>query len=78
MAEPECPQKAPYVLELSAGTYYWCSCGKSTHQPYCDGSHGDTDFLPVPLTLKEKTQVAFCGCKRTKNQPLCDGAHQNL
>ena len=78
MADPICVQKAPYVLELAAGTYYWCSCGKSKEQPYCDGSHEGTEFVPVPLTLKEKTQVAFCGCKHSKNAPLCDGAHQNL
>jgi CDGSH-type Zn-finger protein len=78
MAEPICTQKAPYVIELEAGTYYWCSCGKSANQPYCDGSHENTEFTPVPLELTEKTKVPFCGCRCTKNAPRCDGSHQTL
>jgi len=78
MAEPVCAQKAPYVMELEAGTYYWCSCGKSANQPFCDGSHKGTQFVPVSLEVSEKTQVAFCGCKRTKDAPRCDGAHTSI
>lgn len=78
MAEPVCTQKTPYVLDLEAGSYYWCSCGKSENQPFCDGSHKDTEFTPVELKLGEKTQVAFCGCRRTKDSPRCDGSHNNV
>ncbi|RKZ57376.1 MAG: CDGSH iron-sulfur domain-containing protein [Candidatus Parabeggiatoa sp. nov. 2] len=78
MAEPVCAQKAPYVMDLDAGTYYWCSCGKSANQPFCDGSHKGTEFAPTPLELSEKTQVAFCGCKHTKDAPRCDGSHKNI
>lgn len=75
MAEPICAQKAPYVIDLEVGSYYWCSCGKSAEQPFCDGSHKGSEFTPVELKLDDKTQVAFCGCKQTKNQPHCDGTH---
>ena len=50
MSEPDIPQKSPYILELEAGTYYWCACGKSADQPFCDGSHTDTEFEPVEFT----------------------------
>ena len=79
MAEPVIAQKAPYAVAVEAGkTYYWCSCGKSAKQPFCDGSHKGTEFAPVAWTA-EKTETAwFCGCKHTASQPLCDGAHKTL
>ncbi len=74
MAESKCPYS---VLNLEAGTYYWCSCGKSASQPFCDGSHKGTTLTPVPLELTEKTEVIFCGCKKTKKIPYCDGFSHN-
>ena len=76
--EPEIPQKVPYVMEIEAGTYFWCSCGKSTKQPYCDGSHKGSDFVPVKEVVTEKKRVAWCGCKHSSNAPFCDGAHAGL
>ncbi|MFP5505323.1 MAG: CDGSH iron-sulfur domain-containing protein [Gammaproteobacteria bacterium] len=78
MAEPVIAQKAPYALELEAGTYYWCACGKSKNQPFCDGSHKDTEFTPLRFELAEKTKVWLCGCKHSGNKPFCDGAHKKL
>lgn len=79
MSEPECPQKWPYPVEVEAGqTYYWCSCGRSSTQPFCDGSHQGTEFEPVAYLAANNETVYFCGCKRTGNPPMCDGAHQNL
>jgi CDGSH iron-sulfur domain-containing protein 3 len=78
MSEPICTQKSPYVLDVDAGTHYWCACGKSANQPFCDGSHKGTEFTPVPLEVKEKTQVAFCGCRRSKDAPRCDGSHNQV
>lgn len=78
MSEPTMPQKSPYVLELEPGEYWWCSCGKSSNQPFCDGAHKDTDFSPVSFELKEKTTVALCGCKKSGGTPFCDGAHSDL
>lgn len=59
-------------------TYYWCSCGLSKTQPFCDGSHIGTDFSPVLFTAKVDAIVGFCGCKFTKTPPICDGYHKNL
>ncbi len=59
-------------------TYYWCSCGLSANQPFCDGSHSGTGFAPVHYTADDDKLLGFCGCKRTKNAPLCDGAHKEL
>jgi len=79
MSSPECPQKAPYAVEVEAGqNYFWCSCGKSAKQPFCDGSHKDTDFTPVKYTAEESKKVFLCGCKATSNQPMCDGSHKDL
>lgn len=68
----------PLVVELEPGTYWWCSCGQSSNQPYCNGAHQDTGFAPVKLTLEEKKTVAFCQCKQTGNPPYCDGSHSKL
>ena len=77
MSKAICTQKGPYVLELNAGTYYWCSCGKSKSQPFCDGAHEGTDFTPKALEVKSKKTVAFCGCRCTKASPECDGSHNS-
>ena len=75
----EIPQKSPYAVEVESGkTYYWCACGKSKKQPFCDGSHQGSTFTPVEFKAAESKTVYFCGCKQTTNQPLCDGAHSNL
>lgn len=74
-------QKAPYEVEVEVEegkTYYWCSCGRSNNQPFCDGSHSGTSFEPMAYEADKNGKVYLCGCKRTANQPHCDGAHQNL
>ena len=78
MSEPTIAAKEPAVLDLEPGTYYWCSCGRSKNQPYCDGAHEGTEFTPLEFTVAEKKQVALCQCKRTGNAPYCDGAHGSL
>ncbi|MBP0021387.1 MAG: CDGSH iron-sulfur domain-containing protein [Cyanobacteria bacterium SBLK] len=78
MSNPVVADTKPTVLELEAGTYYWCSCGQSKDQPFCDGSHAGTDFTPLKFTVEEKKTVALCQCKATANQPFCDGAHSKL
>lgn len=78
MPTPESPAKLPAVLELGSGTYYWCACGRSMKQPFCDGSHKETGFNPVELRIEETKKLALCQCKRTKNAPFCDGAHKSL
>ena len=78
MSEPQIPQKSPYVLEVEPGKYAWCACGKSQSQPYCDGSHRDTDITPVITEIEEAKTVAWCGCKHSNNKPVCDGSHNQL
>ena len=79
MTEPESPQKAPYAVDVTEGeTYYWCACGKSKNQPFCDGSHQGSDFTPVAFTAEKSEKVYFCGCKKSANKPLCDGTHNSL
>ncbi|MDQ6964335.1 MAG: CDGSH iron-sulfur domain-containing protein [Mariprofundales bacterium] len=70
--------KEPVVLELEPGTYYWCSCGKSATQPFCDGSHKGTDFTPQILEITERQSVALCQCKQSKKGAFCDGSHNQL
>ncbi len=73
------PQKKPYAVDVVAGkTYYWCACGRSKNQPFCDGSHKVTSFQPVAFTAEKTETVHLCGCKQTANQPFCDGTHQKL
>jgi len=78
MADPTVAQKAPFAVELEPGTYWWCACGRSKTQPFCDGSHQGTEFTPQRLEVKEKGKVWLCGCKRTGNRPYCDGSHKTL
>ena len=75
----EISQKAPFAVEVEVGNnYYWCSCGKSKSQPFCDGSHQGSEFTPVEYKATESETVYFCGCKQSSNQPLCDGSHSSL
>lgn len=80
MDAPVIASPRPYYKELKAGrTYYWCSCGLSKRQPFCDGTHQGTGFEPVAYTAKvDGEEVLLCGCKRTGTRPFCDGAHNNI
>jgi CDGSH-type Zn-finger protein len=78
MSEPEIADKTPAVLELAPGTYFWCRCGRSKNQPFCDGAHKGSEFTPMEFTIEETKKVALCRCKRTANAPFCDAAHKKL
>ena len=76
MAKPERAGDAPIGINVVEGkSYYWCTCGKSSNQPFCDGSHKGSDFDPLQYKADQSKKVFFCTCKLTKDQPLCDGSH---
>lgn len=78
MSNGVCTQKSPYAVELEPGDYYWCACGKSKSQPFCDGSHQGSEFAPTKFTVTEKETKYLCGCRSSHNQPFCDGTHKSL
>ena len=76
---PRIAQKAPFPIDVEEGkSYFWCACGKSQNQPFCDGSHKGSEFSPVKYQAEEARRVFFCGCKQTSKAPLCDGSHKGL
>ena len=78
-SEPSVAANKPVPVDVEAGkTYFWCTCGRSTKQPFCDGAHGreGTGMAPLKWEAAESKTVYFCTCKQTKNPPLCDGSHK--
>jgi mannose-6-phosphate isomerase-like protein (cupin superfamily)/CDGSH-type Zn-finger protein len=79
MSTPVVARPKPCLVDVKAGrTYFWCSCGRSAKQPFCDGSHKGSEFTPVKFVAVRDDELLFCGCKHTGNGPFCDGAHTNL
>jgi len=76
---PEIAQKAPFGVDVEEGkNYFWCACGRSKNQPFCDGSHKGTGLAPVKYTAEASKKVFFCGCKHSQKAPICDGTHSRL
>ena len=78
MPEPLVFQRGPIVQKVEPGTYWWCACGRSQSQPFCDGSHKGTEFVPQKVIIAEPKTVAWCACKHSGTMPFCDGTHSEL
>ena len=71
--------RAPITVDVEAGkSYWWCACGLSKKQPFCDGSHKVTSFTPIEFKAAASEKVWFCACKRSAKKPMCDGSHKSL
>jgi CDGSH iron-sulfur domain-containing protein 3 len=79
MSQPHIAQKAPYAVNVEAGkAYWWCACGQSKNQPFCDGSHKGSEFTPMEFKATKDETVWMCGCKHSGSKPMCDGSHKKL
>ncbi len=78
MDKPLIAAKNPAMLNLEPGEYYWCACGRSSNQPFCDGPHHGTSITPVAFKADKGQQAFLCLCKHSSNKPFCDGSHNNL
>jgi CDGSH-type Zn-finger protein len=79
MTQATIAQKAPYLVDVEAGKeYWWCACGLSKTQPFCDKSHKGGPFRPIRFTSSKSLTVYFCGCKHSACKPQCDGTHKTL
>jgi glutamate synthase domain-containing protein 2/CDGSH-type Zn-finger protein len=79
MDTPVVAANAPIKVELEKDQeYYFCVCGRSSSQPFCDGSHAGTRFKPLPFTATEDGDAYLCQCKHTANAPYCDGSHKQF
>jgi CDGSH-type Zn-finger protein len=76
---PHVAQRTPIQVEVQEGkSYWWCACGRSAKQPFCDGSHKGGPFGPLEYKATQTGTVWFCGCKHTSKQPRCDGSHKRV
>ena len=76
MKKGERAAESPIGIDVLEGkSYFWCTCGKSSKQPFCDGSHKGSEFTPVVYKAEATKKMFFCACKKTNNQPFCDGSH---
>jgi CDGSH iron-sulfur domain-containing protein 3 len=78
MSEPFIAGRRSIKVNLQPGSYFWCACGRSASQPFCDGSHAGTDFQSVPFTVAAPGIVSLCACKHTHSPPYCDHTHRTL
>jgi len=76
MSNPIIADNKPKKVTLEEGKeYMFCVCGRSSGQPFCDGSHAGTGFTPKRYEAEENGQAFLCQCKHTNDAPFCDGTH---
>jgi CDGSH-type Zn-finger protein len=79
MKKPVVAAKQPISVDLTAGReYWWCACGRSESQPFCDGSHQGTGIEPLGFKVEKSGEHWICRCKQTKTPPFCDGSHKQF
>ena len=79
MTTPNIAAREPIAVQVKAGeTYWWCACGRSKSQPFCDGSHEGSSFSPKEFAASADRTLFFCACKHSKHAPLCDGTHKTV
>lgn len=78
MSEPVIAGRRSIKLELEPGVYWWCACGRSSNQPWCDGAHKGTEFQPVKVEITQKQRYSLCACKHSATGAFCDHAHRDL
>ncbi len=79
MNKPVIADNKPKAVELVKNQeYYFCTCGKSSKQPFCDGSHAGSAFKPKAFVAEEEGTAYLCACKYSANQPFCDGTHKKF
>lgn len=79
MSTPTVADTRPKIVPLEEGkTYFWCACGRSKTQPFCDGSHKGTEFKPLSFKAESSKPACLCCCKQSGTKPFCDGTHKKL
>lgn len=79
MDKPQIADRSPIAVELEGGKdYFFCACGLSAKQPFCDGSHKGTDFTPLRFSTEQSGEKWLCRCKHSGNLPYCDGTHKKV
>lgn len=76
--KPVIVQLRSMKMQMEQGTYFWCSCGRSEKQPFCDGSHKGTGFRPQKVVIEQASRIAWCMCRHSEKGAICDHKHREL